>query len=94
MNRSIVTRLGAIALIIAGLLLAVLTPAGDDSGLWRNIGVGLLIAGAVWLIRQPSHTLDSNTERTATKPITIVQSPILWLPIIIFAIALISWFIN
>ncbi|HET8816524.1 MAG TPA: hypothetical protein VFM61_03645 [Pseudidiomarina sp.] len=94
MNSSILKRLGAIALIIAGLLLAVLTPAGDDSGLWRNIGVGLLIGGAVWLIRQPSTTVDANVERQETKSLTLAQSPILWLPIIIIVVALSAWILN
>ncbi|PTB89799.1 hypothetical protein C9928_02235 [Pseudidiomarina aestuarii] len=94
MNSSIVKRLGAIALIIAGLLLAVLTPAGDDSGVWRNVGVGLLIAGTVWLIRQPSAPVDANAEREETKPITLAQSPILWLPIIIIVVALSAWLLN
>jgi len=90
----IATRLAAIAVIILGLLLVVLAPAGGSTGSWRIVGALLLVGGAIWLVKQPKPEVSASTPRAETPPMQWYQSPILWVPVIIAVLAVITFFIN
>lgn len=88
---NIVTRIAALAVIVSGLLLGVLSPAGDSTGNWRLLGLGLLIAGVVWLLSQKQAPIQERQPEPYEAPVMQwYQSPILWVPIIIALVAILS----
>lgn len=88
---NIVTRIGALAVIVCGLLLGVLSPAGDSTGNWRLLGLGLLIVGVVWLLSQKQAPIQERQPEPYEAPVMLwYQSPILWVPIIIAVVAILS----
>lgn len=98
MNNKVMLRILALAVMICGILMAVLSPPGETKSSWQIVGVLLLVIGTFWLIKQrgPSSAPDStqmpqNFER---KAMTLQQSPILWLPIIIALVAIAAALVN
>lgn len=88
---NIVRRIAALAVIISGLLLGVLSPAGENNGNWRLLGLALLIVGVVWLLRQKPLPVDKQSLEPYQAPVMQwYQSPLLWLPIIIAVVAIVS----
>lgn len=88
---NIVTRIAALAVIVVGLLLGVLSPAGTDTNTWRLVGVGLLIVGVVWLLSQKQAPIQERQPEPYEAPVMKwYQSPILWVPIIIAVVAIVS----
>jgi len=88
---NIVSRIAALAVIVAGLLLGVLSPAGTDTNNWRLLGVGLLIVGVVWLLSQKQAPIQERQPEPYEAPVMKwYQSPILWVPIIIAVVAILS----
>jgi MFS family permease len=88
---NIVSRIAALAVIVSGLLLGVLSPAGTDSNNWRWLGLGLLIIGVMWLISQRQAPIAERQPEPYQAPVMKwYQSPILWVPIIIAVVAILS----
>lgn len=91
---SIAKRIGALALIVAGLLSAVLGPAGENTASWRWLGLFLLLLGVYFLLGQRASSeqrAEAAQQHTTTPPLKWYQSPILWVPIvgaIVFLVAL------
>ncbi|RWU11566.1 hypothetical protein EGC76_04695 [Pseudidiomarina gelatinasegens] len=93
MKTTSATRISALAIIIAGVLLAVLAPAGETVSSYRRLGVVLLVVGAVWLLRQkrPEAQREANQQPFQQPVLKWYQSPIFWVPVIAAIIALLSW---
>lgn len=95
MKTTTTTRISALAIIVAGILLAVLAPAGETVSAYRQLGVVLIVIGALWLLRQkrPEAKQEMNSEPYQQPVLRWYQSPILWVPIIAAILALVSWII-
>lgn len=95
MKTTSATRISALAIMVAGVLLAVLTPASEATSSYRQLGVVLLIIGAVWLLRQkrPERPAEVAREPFQRPVMKWYQSPLLWVPIIAAVLALLSWLI-
>ncbi|MGQ4275677.1 hypothetical protein ACQ5ES_01290 [Pseudidiomarina sp. E22-M8] len=93
MTSSITKRIGSLAVIVAGLLAAVLAPAGGNTASWRWFGLFLVVLGVYFLLGQKT-TAEQRTvaaqQRSDTPPLRWYQSPILWVPIIVAIIAILS----
>ncbi|CAB0150224.1 hypothetical protein PSI9734_00784 [Pseudidiomarina piscicola] len=93
MNSSIIKRISSLAVIVAGLLAAVLAPAGGNTASWRWFGLFLILLGVYFLLGQRS-TAEQRTvaaqQRSETPPLRWYQSPILWVPVIAAVLAVIS----
>lgn len=98
MNNKVMLRILALAVMICGILMAVLSPPGDTKSSWQIVGVLLLVIGTFWLVKQrgPSAEADATNaaENFERKSMTWKQSPILWLPIIIALIAIAAALVN
>lgn len=88
MNAKIIKRLAALALIVSGILLVVLANQ-------RWLGLSLLVFGVAWFILQPTAAITGPEGQTqplgSQEPLKWYQSPILWLPIIVIIIAVLSY---
>lgn len=93
MKTTITTRISALTIIVAGILLAVLAPAGETLSSYRQLGVVLIVVGAVWLLRQkrPEANPEVSSEPYQQPVLQWYQSPILWVPVIAVVLALVSW---
>ncbi|PHR65884.1 MAG: hypothetical protein COA51_03810 [Idiomarina sp.] len=93
MKTTSTTRISALAVIVLGILLAVLAPAGEAISSYRQLGVVLLVIGVVWLLRQkrPEPKAEANPEPYQQPVLKWYQSPILWVPVIAIIIAILSW---
>lgn len=93
MKTTSTTRISALAIIVLGILLAVLAPAGEATSSYRQLGVVLLVVGAVWLLRQkrPEPTTEEHVEPYRQPVLKWYQSPILWVPVVAAVIAILSW---
>ncbi|RUO55461.1 hypothetical protein [Pseudidiomarina homiensis] len=94
MKSSIVKRILAIALIVAGVVTAVL--ASKDAGSVRWMGLFLLVSGIYFLVSQkasPEQREQAAQQRDITPPIKWYQSPILWVPVAALIIALVSFYV-
>lgn len=95
MNKMLVKRLAAIAVMILGLLMAVLAPAGGNVESWRIVGFSLLAVGIIWMIKQPQKPQREAGDSYERPPeMKLIQSPILWVPIIIVVLGLLTWLLN
>lgn len=92
MNRSIIKRIAALAVIILGLLLGVLTPAGGSSTSWKFFGLALIIFGVIWLFNQsrPPRRTKGEAEPYKAPELKWYQSAILWVPVIIIVLFLLT----
>ncbi|MDX1705687.1 hypothetical protein [Pseudidiomarina sp.] len=92
MNSSIIKRISALAVIIVGLLLGVLTPAGGNSTSWKFFGVALIIFGVIWLFnqRRPPRRIKGEAEPYEAPVMKWYQSAILWVPVLIVVLFLLS----
>ncbi|MEX1220619.1 MAG: hypothetical protein WEA82_00730 [Idiomarina sp.] len=95
MNKMLVKRLAALAVMVLGLLMAVLAPAGGSTDSWRIVGFALLAVGIIWMIKQPQKPQRQAGEEYERPPeMTLIQSPLLWVPIIIVVLGLLTWLLN
>ncbi|KFZ29982.1 MULTISPECIES: hypothetical protein [Pseudidiomarina] len=93
MKSSVIKRIGALAVIVAGLLAAVLAPAGGNTASWRWFGLFLLVLGVYFLLGQTTtaeQRQQAASERNETPPLQWYQSPILWVPVAAVIIAVLS----
>ncbi|SFR38254.1 hypothetical protein SAMN04488070_0270 [Pseudidiomarina maritima] len=93
MKTTTTTRISALAIIVLGILLAVLAPAGEATSSYRQLGVVLLVIGVVWLLRQkrPEPATEERVEPYQRPVLKWYQSPILWVPVVAAVIAILSW---
>ncbi|GAB3293805.1 hypothetical protein [Pseudidiomarina andamanensis] len=93
MKTTTTTRISALAIMVLGILLAVLAPANEAASSYRQLGVVLLVVGAVWLLRQkrPEPAPEKTSAPYQQPVLKWYQSPILWVPIIAIIIAILSW---
>ncbi|SDB10725.1 hypothetical protein SAMN02927930_00409 [Pseudidiomarina indica] len=84
MKSTIATRIGALAVIVTGILFAVLAPAGEAVSSYRQVGVVLLALGVFWLLRQHRTTAtDDSQEPFERRPLKWYQAPVVWMPVIV-----------
>ncbi len=93
MKTSIAKRVAALAVIVTGLLLLVLAPAGDAVMSYRIVGVMTAAVGIAWLTAQrPS--IEEQRENAANferRKLNWYQSPIVLFPIILIVIAALTY---
>lgn len=96
MKGSVIKRLAALGIMVLGLLLGVLAPAGGTTNSWRIVGLMLLIIGVVWLIRQPKPAAPTAADEPYERPPELqwYQSPILWVPVIIVILGVLTLILN
>ncbi|MFC0445086.1 hypothetical protein ACFOD1_09365 [Pseudidiomarina halophila] len=93
MKSSITKRIGSLAVIVAGLLAAVLAPAGGNTASWRWFGLFLIVLGVYFLLGQKTTDEQRTAEaeqRAESPPLRWYQSPILWVPVIVAVVAILS----
>jgi len=95
MKTTSATRIGALAVIVSGILLVVLAPAGDAVSSYRMLGAILLGSGVAWLLLQkrPQAPVAQQAQPYQQPLLKWYQSPIIWVPIIAAVLAFISWLI-
>jgi len=95
MNKMLIKRLGALGIMVLGLLMAVLAPAGGSTDSWRIVGFLLLAVGIIWLIKQPNKDAQQVAdEYQRPAELKLVQSPLLWVPIVIIVLGILTWVLN
>ncbi|MDN7124076.1 hypothetical protein [Pseudidiomarina terrestris] len=93
MNSTIAKRIGSLAVIVAGLLSAVLAPAGGNTASWRWFGLFLIVLGVYFLLGQkasPEQRTAEAQKRKDNPPLRWYQSPILWVPVVAAILAILS----
>lgn len=93
MNSTVAKRIGSLAVIVAGLLSAVLAPAGGNTASWRWFGLFLIVLGVYFLLGQkatPEQRSAAAEQRANTPPMRWYQSPILWVPVVAAILAVLS----
>ena len=95
MKTTSATRIAALAVIVSGILLLVLAPAGDAVSSYRILGFILMGAGGGWLVsqRRPEPSSQPQQQPYQQPVLRWYQSPILWVPIIAVVLGLLSWLI-
>ncbi|CUA85073.1 hypothetical protein [Pseudidiomarina woesei] len=93
MKTTSATRIAALAVIVSGILLLVLAPAGDAVSSYRILGFILMGSGIGWLVsqRRPEPQAPQQQQSYQQPVLRWYQSPILWVPIIAALLGLISW---
>lgn len=92
MKTTSATRIAALAVIVSGILLLVLAPAGDAVSSYRILGFILMGAGVAWLVSQRRPEPQTQQQQPYQQPVLRwYQSPILWVPIIAVVLGLLSW---
>lgn len=93
MKTTSATRIAALAVIVSGILLLVLAPAGDAVSSYRILGFVLMGAGAGWLVsqRQPDAAVQQQQQPYQQPVLHWYQSPIIWVPLIAAVLGLLSW---
>lgn len=95
MKTTSATRIGALAVMVSGILMVVLAPAGDAVSSYRILGALLLGGGIAWLLSQkhPAAEVEQSAQPYQQPVLKWYQSPIVWVPIIAAVLAFISWLI-
>jgi len=87
MTTSIAKRIAALAVIVVGLLLLVLAPAGDATSSYRIVGLLVAAAGGAWLGAQRRDTSGVTDEPYQQPVLRWYQAPIVLFPIILLIVA-------
>ncbi|RUO62145.1 hypothetical protein [Pseudidiomarina insulisalsae] len=92
MNSTVGKRIAALAIMVIGVLSAVLAPEGETVVRW--VGIFLLIVGVYFLVTQKAsseqrqHTAQ---QRTDVPPLRWYQSAILWVPVVAIIIGILAF---
>ncbi len=84
MKSTIASRIGALAVIVIGILFVVLAPAGEAVSSYRQLGAVVMVIGIYWLLRQRRNVVDSEQDgEFVRQQLHWYQSPVVWMPVIV-----------
>ena len=79
MKSTIASRIGALAVIVIGILFVVLAVSS-----YRQLGAVVMVIGIYWLLRQRRNVVDSEQDgEFVRQQLHWYQSPVVWMPVIV-----------